>query len=114
MPDEACPLVSLSSNLAVLETRSWLKSALWCLSQVVDLFYNFPFTWNDLKHMGLVAATGKTPSWFRIIISLSSLTSLLPKRMRLIDITPSLSTLVGKFVDTINTSSYIRFRNKYY
>ncbi|PKY22626.1 hypothetical protein RhiirB3_503700 [Rhizophagus irregularis] len=114
MPDEACPLVSLSSNLAVLETRSWLKSALWCLSQVVDLFYNFPFTWNDLKHMGLVAATGKTPSWFRIIISLSSLTSLLPKRMRLIDITPSLSTLVGKFVDTINTSSYIRLRNKYY
>ncbi|UZO25044.1 uncharacterized protein OCT59_017331 [Rhizophagus irregularis] len=102
MPDEACPLVSLSSNLAVLETRSWLKSALWCLSQVVDLFYNFPFTWNDLKHMGLVAATGKTPSWFRIIISLSSLTSLLPKRMRLIDITPSLSTLIAG-IDSSNS-----------
>ncbi|PKK69727.1 hypothetical protein RhiirC2_780632 [Rhizophagus irregularis] len=40
MPNEACPLVSLSFDLAVLETRSWLKSALWCLSQVVDPFYN--------------------------------------------------------------------------
>uniref|UniRef100_U9SUU7 Reverse transcriptase domain-containing protein n=1 Tax=Rhizophagus irregularis (strain DAOM 181602 / DAOM 197198 / MUCL 43194) TaxID=747089 RepID=U9SUU7_RHIID len=42
---------------------------------------------NDLKHMGLIAATGKIPSWFRIVTSLSN---------------------------RIDISSYIRLRNKYY
>ncbi|PKY12854.1 hypothetical protein RhiirB3_424566 [Rhizophagus irregularis] len=51
MPNEVCPLVSLSSDLAVLETRSWLKSTLWCFSQIVDPFYNFQFIWSDLKYM---------------------------------------------------------------
>ncbi|CAB4407298.1 unnamed protein product [Rhizophagus irregularis] len=32
MPNESCPLVSISPLLANLETHSWLKSALWCLS----------------------------------------------------------------------------------
>ncbi|PKC01376.1 hypothetical protein RhiirA5_426816 [Rhizophagus irregularis] len=93
MPNKACPL---------------------CLSQVVDPFYNFRYTWNNLKLMGLIAPTGKTPSWFQIITSLSNPTSYLPKRIESINITPSLSSLVGKFVDTIDTSSYIRLRNKYY
>ncbi|CAB4385196.1 unnamed protein product [Rhizophagus irregularis] len=85
MPNEAYLLVSLSSDLAVLETRSWLKSAIWCLSQVVDPFYNFQFTWNDLKLIGFS------------------------------NITPSLLSLVGKLVNTIDTSSYIiRLCNKYY
>ncbi|PKC16396.1 hypothetical protein RhiirA5_407104 [Rhizophagus irregularis] len=80
MPDEVCPLVSLSSDLAVLETRSWLKSALWCFTQVMDPFYNFQFTWNDLKKMGLVANTGKIPFWFQIITFFSNLSSYLPKQ----------------------------------
>ncbi|PKK57226.1 hypothetical protein RhiirC2_798443 [Rhizophagus irregularis] len=84
MSNEVCPLVSLSSDLAVLDTRFWLKSALWCLSQDVDLFYNFRYTWNDLKLMGSI------------------------------NITSSLLSLVGKFVNTIDTTSYIRLQNKYY
>ncbi|UZO12749.1 uncharacterized protein OCT59_004266 [Rhizophagus irregularis] len=79
MPNEVCPLVSLSSDLAVLETRSWLKSTLWCFSQIVDPFYNFQFTWSDLKYMGLVVNTGKTPSWFWIITSLFNSSSYLLK-----------------------------------
>ncbi|CAB4473054.1 unnamed protein product [Rhizophagus irregularis] len=70
---EALPLVSLSSDLANFKTRSWLKSALWCLSQVMDPFYNFQFTWTNLKKMGLVANTGKTLFWFRLIDSSNSL-----------------------------------------
>ncbi|CAB4400840.1 unnamed protein product [Rhizophagus irregularis] len=84
MPNEACSLVSLSSDLAVLETHSWLKSALWCFSQ------------------------------FQIIASLPNPTSYLPKCIESICITLFLSSLVGKFVNTIDTSSYIRLRNKYY
>ncbi|CAB4374410.1 unnamed protein product [Rhizophagus irregularis] len=84
MPNEVCPLVSLSPDLAVLETHSWLKSTLWYLSQIVDLFYNFQFTWSDLKYMEST------------------------------NITPPLSSLVGKFIDIIDTSSYIRLCNKYY
>ncbi|CAB4484923.1 unnamed protein product [Rhizophagus irregularis] len=79
MPNEVCPLVSLSSDLAVLETRSWLKSTLWCFSQIVDPFYNFQFIWSDLKYMGLVVNTGKTPSWFWIITSLFNSSSYLLK-----------------------------------
>ncbi|PKY59070.1 hypothetical protein RhiirA4_481523 [Rhizophagus irregularis] len=64
MPNDACPLVSISSHLANLETTSWLRSALWCLSQLFDPFKNFRFTWSDLRRMSHVANTGKTPSWF--------------------------------------------------
>ncbi|CAB4385215.1 unnamed protein product [Rhizophagus irregularis] len=108
MPNEACLLVSLSSDLAVLESRSWLKSAFWCLSQVVDPFYNFQYTWNDLKLMGLVATTGKTPSWFQTITSLSNPTLYLPKQIGSINITSFLLSLVKKLVNTIDTSFYIR------
>ncbi|CAB4484929.1 unnamed protein product [Rhizophagus irregularis] len=101
-------------DFTVLEIRSWLKSALWCLSQVVDLFYNFRYTWNDLKLMGLVTSTGKISSWFQIITSFPNPISYLPKRIEPINITPSLLSLVGKFIDTMDTSSYIRLRNKYY
>ncbi|PKK63831.1 hypothetical protein RhiirC2_854777 [Rhizophagus irregularis] len=114
MPNEACLLVSLSSDLAVLESRSWLKSAFWCLSQVVDPFYNFQYTWNDLKLMGLVATTGKTPSWFQTITSLSNPTLYLPKQIGSINITSFLLSLVKKLVNTIDTSFYIRLCNKYY
>lgn len=108
MPNEACPLVSISPGLANLEMHSWLNSALWYLSQVLDPFYNFQFTWADLKKMGLVANTGKTPSWFRTIISIPNLTSFLPQRVNVVGIPPSLSSLIGKFVDKIDTSSHIR------
>ncbi|CAB4374407.1 unnamed protein product [Rhizophagus irregularis] len=64
--------------------------------------------------MGLVTSTGKIPSWFQIITSLPNPISYLPKRTESINITPSLSSLVGKFIDIIDTSSYIRLRNKYY
>ncbi|CAB4417328.1 unnamed protein product [Rhizophagus irregularis] len=78
MPNEACPLVSISSNLATLETHS---------------------------KMGLIVNTGKTPSWFQIITSIPNLTSLLPQQVDVSTITPALSSLVGKFVNKIDTSS---------
>ncbi|CAB4484920.1 unnamed protein product [Rhizophagus irregularis] len=108
MPNETFPLVSLSSGLANLKMRFWLNSALWCLSQVIYPFYNFHFTWTDLRKMSLVANTGKIPSWFQLITSIPNLTFYLPLQLGVISITPSLSFLVGKFIDIINTSSHIR------
>jgi hypothetical protein len=70
MPKEEC-------QLANLETRSWLRSALWCLSQLFDPFHNFCYTWSDLKKLGFVPNTSKVPSWFRIIVSIPNLASLL-------------------------------------
>ncbi|CAB4440208.1 unnamed protein product [Rhizophagus irregularis] len=115
MPNESCPLVSISPSLANLETPSWLKSALWCLSQLLDPFRNFQYSWMDLKKMGLAANTSRIPSWFKEISAIPSLPSLLitpfPSN---ICITPSLSSLIGKFVDKIDEVAYIRLRNKYY
>ncbi|PKY55344.1 hypothetical protein RhiirA4_474714 [Rhizophagus irregularis] len=115
MPNESCPLVSISSSLANSETSSWLKSAIWYLSQLLDPFHRFQYTWMDLKKMGLVANTGRIPSWFKEISSIPNLPSLiLTPRTRNIDITPSLSLLIGKFVDKIDETTHIRLRNKYY
>ncbi|PKY61521.1 hypothetical protein RhiirA4_486603 [Rhizophagus irregularis] len=115
MPDESCPLVSISPSLANLETQSWLNSALWCLSQLLDSFRKFQYSWMDLKKMGLVANTSCIPSWFKEISSIPNLPSLLmslcPSN---ISITPSLSSLIGKFVDIIDEVAHIKLRNKYY
>ncbi|CAB4420720.1 unnamed protein product [Rhizophagus irregularis] len=115
MPNESCPLVSISPSLANLETHSWLKSALWCLSQFLDPFRIFQYSWMDLRKMGLVAYTGCIPSWFKEISSIPDLPSLLmspcPSNIR---ITPSLSSLIGKFVDKIDEVTHIRLCNKYY
>ncbi|CAB4421416.1 unnamed protein product [Rhizophagus irregularis] len=77
MPNESCPLVSISPFLANLETHSWLKSALWCLSQLLDPFRRFQYSWMDLRKMGLVANTGCIPFWFKEISSIPDLPSLL-------------------------------------
>ncbi|CAB4409638.1 unnamed protein product [Rhizophagus irregularis] len=115
MPNESCPLVSISSSLANLETFSWLKSALWCLSQLLDPFRRFQYTWMDLKKMGLVPNTSRIPSWFKEISSIPNLPSLITSsRSNNISITLSLFSLIGKFVDKIDEVTHIRLRNKYY
>jgi hypothetical protein len=115
MPFESCPLVSISSSLANLETRSWMNSALWCLSQLLDPFQCFQYTWKDLKKMGLVYNTSRIPSWFNEISSIPNLPSLvMSSRPDIIRITPPLSSLIGKFLDKIDETSHIRLRNKYY
>ncbi|PKY52549.1 hypothetical protein RhiirA4_470237 [Rhizophagus irregularis] len=115
MPEESCPLVSVSSNIATLESRSWLRSALWCLSQLFDPFRQFQYTWTDLKKMGLVPNTARVPSWFKEISSIPNLRFFFPPSLpRNIRITPSLSSLLGKFVDKIDETTPIRLRNKYY
>ncbi|CAB4419464.1 unnamed protein product [Rhizophagus irregularis] len=115
MPNESCPLVSVSPSLANLETSSWLKSALWCLSQLLDPFRRFQYTWMDLKKMGLVTNTSRVPSWFNHISSIPNLPSLLTtSRSSNISITPPLSSLIGRFVDKIDETTHIRLRNKYY
>ncbi|PKY52546.1 hypothetical protein RhiirA4_425359 [Rhizophagus irregularis] len=115
MPKETCPLVSISSNIANLESRSWLKSALWCLSQLFDPFHQFQYTWMDLKRMGLVPNAARTPSWFKEISSVPNVLSLLPPPISgNACITPSLTSLIGKFVDKVDEVAHIRLRNKYY
>jgi hypothetical protein len=115
MHNEHCPLVSISSSLANLETPSWSKSALWYLTQVMDPFLRFQYTWMDLKKMGLVANTSRIPSWFKEISAIPNLPSLvMPPLFSNISITPSLFSLIGKFVDKIDEISHIRLRNKYY
>ncbi|PKY54936.1 hypothetical protein RhiirA4_474044 [Rhizophagus irregularis] len=100
MPNESCPL---------------LKSVLWCLSQLLDPFRRFQYSWMDLKKMGLVANTSRIPFWFKEISSIPNLFLLfmspLPSN---ISITPPLLSLIGKFVDKIDEVTHIRLRNKYY
>ncbi|PKY59952.1 hypothetical protein RhiirA4_483125 [Rhizophagus irregularis] len=115
MPNESCPLVSLSPTLANLEIHSWLKSALWCLSQLLDPLRRFQYSWMDLKKMGLVPNTSRTPFWFKEISFIPNLPSLLTSPCPCnISITPPLFSLIGKFVDKIDEFAHIRLRNKYY
>ncbi|PKY57186.1 hypothetical protein RhiirA4_478085 [Rhizophagus irregularis] len=74
MPGQSVPLVTLSPELANSEKATWLSSPLWCLSQLVDPFRQFLFTWTDLN---LVPKTGKTPSWFTRFINMPNLISYL-------------------------------------
>ncbi|CAB4407464.1 unnamed protein product [Rhizophagus irregularis] len=78
MPSHSIPLVTLSSELANSEKVTWLFSKLWCLSQLVDPFHQFIYTWMDLKRMNLVSKTGKTPSWFIRLTNIPNLPKLLP------------------------------------
>ncbi|PKY57526.1 hypothetical protein RhiirA4_478656, partial [Rhizophagus irregularis] len=109
MPNECCPLVSLSPSLANLETHSWLKSALWCLSQLLDLFRKFQYSWTDLKKMGLVANTSRIPSWFKEISSIPNLPTLLTSpRPSNISLDLSNSLIFGRAFYTFDDSSGIR------
>ncbi|PKY59459.1 hypothetical protein RhiirA4_482228 [Rhizophagus irregularis] len=62
MPNESCPLVSISPFLANLETPSWLKSALWCLSQLLDPFRKFHC---PLVSISPFLANLETHSWLK-------------------------------------------------
>ncbi|PKY54774.1 hypothetical protein RhiirA4_473768 [Rhizophagus irregularis] len=64
--------------------------------------------------MGLVTRNGKIPSWYRTIIAIPNLSSFLPQITDIPTIPLPLSSLIGKFVDQIDTSSHICYRNKYY
>ncbi|CAB4413288.1 unnamed protein product [Rhizophagus irregularis] len=96
MPSQSVPLVSLSVELANSEKATWLFSKFWCLTQLFDPFQQFMYTWMDLKRMNLVSKTGKTPS---------CTPALYP---------PSLLTLQGTALDTIDEQSRIKARNRYY
>ncbi|PKY61331.1 hypothetical protein RhiirA4_431746, partial [Rhizophagus irregularis] len=114
MPSQSVPLVSISVELANSEKATWLFSKFWCLSQLFDPFHQFLYTWMDLKRMNLVSKTGKTPSWFTRLISLPDLPSLLPTPNRSAPYPPSLLTLQGTALDTIDEQSRIKARNRYY
>ncbi|PKY56866.1 hypothetical protein RhiirA4_477468, partial [Rhizophagus irregularis] len=104
MPTESCPLVSISPFLANLEIHSWLKSALWCLSQLLDPFRRFQYSWMDFRKMGLVAYTGCIPSWFKEISSIPDLPSLLMSPCPS-NINSSNSLIFGRAFYTLDDSS---------
>ncbi|CAB4413296.1 unnamed protein product [Rhizophagus irregularis] len=114
MPSQSVPLVTLSSELANSEKATWLFSPLWCLSQLVDPFRQFLFTWIDLKRLNLVPKTSKTPSWFTRLTNLSNLISYLPVSPGVAAHPPYFLTLQGSALDVIDEQSRIKARNCYY
>ncbi|CAB4422049.1 unnamed protein product [Rhizophagus irregularis] len=114
MPRQSVPLVTLSSELANSEKATWLFSPLWCLSQLIDPFRQFPFTWTDLKRLNLVPKTSKTPSWFTRLINIPDLISYLPVSSGVVAYPPYLLALQGSALDVIDEQSRIKARNRYY
>ncbi|CAB4409469.1 unnamed protein product [Rhizophagus irregularis] len=114
MPRQSVPLVTLSSELANSEKATWLSSPLWCLSQLVDPFRQFLFTWTDLKRLNLMSKTGKIPSWFTHLINIPNLISYLPASSGVFSYPPYLMSLRGSTFDIIDEHSRIKARNRYY
>ncbi|CAB4405832.1 unnamed protein product [Rhizophagus irregularis] len=114
MPSHSVPLVTLSPELANSEKATWLFSPLWCLSQLIDPFRQFLFTWSDLKRLNLVPKTSKTPFWFTRLISIPNLISYLPTSPGVVTYPPYLTSLQGSALDVIDEQSRIKARNRYY
>ncbi|PKY62936.1 hypothetical protein RhiirA4_490412, partial [Rhizophagus irregularis] len=114
MPEQAVPLVTLSSELANSEKATWLSSSLWCLSQLIDPFRQFILTWTDLKRLNLVPKNGKIPSWFTRLVAIPNLISYLPISLSVVSYPPYLTSLQGSALDIIDEQSQIKARNRYY
>ncbi|CAB4397627.1 unnamed protein product [Rhizophagus irregularis] len=108
------PLITLSSELANSEKLTWLFSPLWYLSQLIDPFHQFVFTWMDLKRMNLVLKTGKIPSWFTRFTSIPNLIHYLPAMDVPLVYPPYFLNLQDSALATIDQHSHLKAHNRYY